>query len=58
MHVYLADKLFQMHSMSREQRDEEADNLQGECSLLLHLSTQKTLLTSTKKWGGGAGNTN
>lgn len=52
MHVYLADKLFQMHSMSREQRDEEADNLQGECSLLLHLSTQKTLLTSTKKGGG------
>lgn len=43
MHVYLADKLFQMHSMSGEKRDEEVDNLQGECSLLLHLSIQKTL---------------
>lgn len=51
MHAYLADKLLQMHSMSEEQPDEEADNLQGECSFLLHLSARKTLLTSTKKGG-------
>lgn len=51
MHAYLADKLFQMHSTSGEQPDEEADNLQGERSFLLHLSTWKTILTSTKKGG-------
>jgi len=39
MRVYLADQLFQIQSMSGKQRDEGADNLQGECSLLLHFST-------------------